>query len=122
MKILVVDDSRTIRMIVRRTLRQAGLGNHDVVEAENDQEALDAILADKPDLVLCDWNMPVMSGIELLEALQSRGIKLPFGFVTSQNTPTMKDRARQAGAWFVISKPFTADPFKAVIGKLQQAA
>ena len=46
----------------------------------------------------------------------------PLGFVTSQNTPAMKERARQAGAWFVISKPFTPDTFEAVLGQLKGAA
>lgn len=111
MNILVVDDSRAMRMIVRRTLRQAGVDASRITEAENGKQALDQIVAKKPDLVLCDWNMPVMSGIELLETLGRKNIQLPFGFVTSQSTPAMKQRAREAGAWFVIAKPFTAKSF-----------
>ena len=122
MKILIVDDSRAMRMIVRRTLRQAGIDGQSVREAENGREALERMVEEMPDLVLCDWNMPVMSGIELLETLQAKGVRVPFGFVTSQNTPAMKERARQAGAWFVISKPFTPDTFEAVLGQLKGAA
>ena len=111
MNILVVDDSRAMRMIVRRTLRQAGVDATQISEAENGQDALEQIEASRPDLVLCDWNMPVMSGIELLETLGRKNLRMPFGFVTSQSTPAMKQRARQAGAWFVIAKPFTAQSF-----------
>jgi two-component system chemotaxis response regulator CheY len=112
MKILVVDDSRAMRMIVKRTLRQAGYGNHDVDEASDGKEALDAIKASKPDLVLTDWNMPNMSGIELIESLKAEGIKVKIGMVTTEGTPAMRARATEAGALFLIAKPFTADTFK----------
>ncbi len=112
MKILIVDDSKAMRMIVKRTLRQAGLGDHEVIEAGNGAEALNAISASKPDVVLCDWNMPEMNGIELLEKLNENGKKVKFGFVTSEGTPEMREKAKGAGALFFISKPFTADTFQ----------
>lgn len=112
MKILIVDDSKAMRMIVRRTLRQAGYGNHDIEEAENGREALDKIRGAAPDLVLSDWNMPEMTGIELLEQLGADGPKVKFGFVTSEGTPEMRARATGAGALFLIAKPFTAENFQ----------
>ncbi|MBN8610587.1 MAG: response regulator [Deltaproteobacteria bacterium] len=111
MKVLIVDDSRAMRMIVTRTLRQAGYGGAEIREAENGAQALAAIRADKPDLVLCDWNMPEMSGIELLSTLNQQGLKIRFGFVTSEGTDTMRERARQEGALFLIAKPFSAETF-----------
>lgn len=111
MKILIVDDSRVMRTIVNRTLRQAGFESHPVSEAENGLVALAAIEADQPDLVLSDWNMPEMSGIELLRALRKRGNAVSFGFVTSEGSPEMREQAEQAGAMFLIAKPFTADTF-----------
>jgi len=111
MKVLIVDDSRAMRMIVTRTLRQAGYGGAEIREAENGAQALEAIRADRPDLVLCDWNMPEMSGIELLSALNQQGLKIRFGFVTSEGTETMRERARQEGALFLIAKPFSAETF-----------
>lgn len=72
-KILVVDDSRSMRMIVKRTLRQAGFGDHEITEADNGQDALEQISGSIPDLILSDWNMPVMDGFELLQALRERG-------------------------------------------------
>ena len=116
MKILVVDDSRAMRMIVKRTLRQAGYGEVTVEEATDGKEALDALRSggDLPDLVLTDWNMPNMSGIELLEALRE-GPKVKVGFVTTEGTAEMRQRATDAGALFLITKPFTADHFKAAL-------
>jgi two-component system chemotaxis response regulator CheY len=110
-KVLVVDDSKAMRMIVIRTLRQAGWGSLQVTEAANGAEALEAIRRDAPDLVLCDWNMPEMTGIELLSKLNAEGSKIRFGFVTSEGTDTMRERARQEGALFLIAKPFTPDTF-----------
>ena len=112
MKILVADDSRVMRQIVSRTLRQAGFSGHDLVEAADGKEALEAIRNEKPDLVLSDWNMPVMNGLELLKALRSAGESVPFGFVTSEGSPEMRKTAESAGALFLIAKPFTPDTFR----------
>ena len=118
MKILIVDDSKAMRMIVRRTLRQAGFGDHAVVEANNGKEALENIRQSLPDLVLSDWNMPEMSGIELLDSLRAEGIKVKFGFVTTERTPEMRVRAAEAGASFLIVKPFTPEDFKDALAPL----
>jgi two-component system chemotaxis response regulator CheY len=107
MCILIVDDSKAMRMIVRRSLREAGFGSYAVDEASNGQEALALIRSKRPKLVLSDWNMPVMSGIELLQALAGTGIDVAFGFVTSEGTDEMRERADGAGARFLITKPFT---------------
>lgn len=111
MKILVVDDSRVMRQIVIRTLRQAGWGGHEVIEAENGQEGLEKALAVKPDLVLSDWNMPAMNGIDMLLALRGSGSTVPFGFVTSEGSEEMRTRAAAGGAQFLIAKPFTPEAF-----------
>ena len=111
MKILVADDSRVMRQIVIRTLRQAGYDGHDVVEAENGREALEKVSSEEPDLVLSDWNMPEMTGIECLRALRSAGSAVPFGFVTSEGSDEMRSTAASAGALFLIAKPFNEDTF-----------
>jgi two-component system chemotaxis response regulator CheY len=115
MLILIVDDSRVMRSIVTRTLRQAGFGDHDLAEAANGIQALDAVRNEMPDLVLSDWNMPEMDGLELLTTLRSSGVDVPFGFVTTEGTVEMRNRATEAGASFLISKPFTADTFREVL-------
>jgi two-component system, chemotaxis family, chemotaxis protein CheY len=56
--------------------------------------------------------MPNMTGLECLEALRSAGSSVPFGFVTSEGSPEMRDKAAGAGALFLIAKPFTEDTFR----------
>ena len=118
MKLLIVDDSKAMRMIVARTLRQAGYGGAVTREAQNGREALDAIRSDPPDLVLCDWNMPEMSGIDLLVCLNAEGPHVPFGFVTTEASPSKRERARQEGAVFLIAKPFTAETLASALSPL----
>jgi len=113
---MIVDDSTAMRMIVRKTMRQAGFDGHEYSEAEDGAKALSAIKSAPPDLVLSDWNMPNMTGIELLENLTKDGVKLKFGFVTTEATPDMRQRAAAAGASFLISKPFTPESFKEILG------
>ncbi len=112
MKILVVDDSKAMRMIVVRTLRQAGFGGHAVTEASNGVEAMAALKADSFDVILSDWNMPEMSGIELLTAVKAAGMTARFGFVTSEGTAPMRQQAADGGAEFLIAKPFTPEAFE----------
>lgn len=111
MKVLVVDDSRVMRQIVVRTLRQAGFDGVDVVEAADGQEGLAQVRAEQPDLVLSDWNMPNLTGIDFLHALRAAGDATPFGFVTSEGSTEMRERATGAGALFLIAKPFTPEAF-----------
>jgi two-component system, chemotaxis family, chemotaxis protein CheY len=112
MRILVVDDSKAMRMIIERTLRLAGYEDHEIVQAGNGCQAIEAIGIAPPDLVLCDWNMPEMSGLELLTSLRGAGWSIPFGFVTSEASPHMRAAAMEAGALFLIAKPFTAQDFQ----------
>ena len=113
--ILIVDDSKAMRLIVRRTLRQAGFGEYEVEEAANGVEALQRIDAARPALVISDWNMPEMNGIELLKELNNRKVSVRFGFVTTEGTPDMRAMADEAGALFLIAKPFTAEQFEAAL-------
>jgi two-component system chemotaxis response regulator CheY len=115
MKIVIADDSRAMRMIVIRTLRQAGLSGHEVLEAENGREALELVAQHGPDLILSDWNMPEMTGIQFLQALRSRGDTTPFCFVTSEGSDEMREQATASGALGLIAKPFTAESFNDVL-------
>lgn len=116
MNIMVVDDSAAMRNMIIRTLRQAGFGGNDVAQAEDGAAALAAIRESVPDLVLADWNMPNMTGIELLEALNAENIKPIFGFITTEATPEMRQKATAGGAKFLISKPFSVESFEKVLG------
>lgn len=116
MKVLVADDSSVMRKIVIRTLRQAGFGQLDIVEASDGLELVDIVGKDSLDLILSDWNMPNMTGIEALRAVRGAGSTVTFGFVTSESSDLMRSEAEAAGAAFFVTKPFTADAFEQSIG------
>lgn len=107
MKILIADDSQVMRRIIMRALRQAGFGDQQLLEAETGEQTLELIAAERPDLVLSDWELPGTTGIEALTTLRAKGSLVPFGFVTSAASETVRRRAAAAGALFVISKPVT---------------
>jgi two-component system, chemotaxis family, chemotaxis protein CheY len=107
-RVLLVDDSRAVRIALRRTLaRLEGWSEAQVSEAEDGHQALTAIHRDRPDLVISDWNMPGMSGLELLRTLRREGEGVRFGIVTSEATPEVRALAAAEGAAFVLAKPFT---------------
>lgn len=118
LRVIVADDSRVMRQIVIRTLRQAGYGDWEVLEAADGAEALQLALAQEPDLILSDWNMPEMTGIELLRQLNASGTDIPLGFVTSEGSPQMRELAESEGALFLIAKPFTPELFRETIDPL----
>ena len=111
MRAMVIDDSRAMRMILKRIVTKL---NFEAVEAGDGKEAMDLLadMTEVPELALIDWNMPNMTGIECLQALRSSGSAVPFGFVTSEGSPEMREKAAGAGALFLIAKPFTEDTFK----------
>lgn len=114
-KILVVDDSSTMRKIIRRTLRQTGLSFDDVLEAENGVEAL-SVLAGDPAVrvVLSDINMPEMNGIELVTQLRTQHDSAALGvvMVTTEGGEAMVQTAMDRGANGYVTKPFTPDAIK----------
>jgi two-component system chemotaxis response regulator CheY len=116
MNVLLVDDNKAMRLVVRRTLLETGLLNVRVDEAENGSDALAKLSSDIPDLILSDWNMPEMGGVDLLRELRSRGCHVPFGFITcSPPTPQMRERAIEAGAQFMLTKPFSPQRLRDVL-------
>ncbi|MEM6708449.1 MAG: response regulator [Pseudomonadota bacterium] len=112
MKVLIVDDSTAMRAIVKRTLKQAGFNGLDIAEAADGQQAFDEIYKIEPDLVLCDWNMPNMNGIDLLKKLREEKNGVKFGFITTESTGEMRAQAKESGAQFLIAKPFTPEVFE----------
>jgi two-component system, chemotaxis family, chemotaxis protein CheY len=109
MRALVIDDSRAVRVIIRSILREMSL---EVVEAGNGQEGLDQLLA-FPDveLVLVDWNMPVMDGLEFIQNVRAqksyRSLKIVM--VTTETESDQINRAMHAGANEYVMKPFTKE-------------
>jgi len=115
MKILVVDDSKAMRMIVTRNLKQAGFADATFIEAEDGVQGLEKVKEHTPDLILSDWNMPEMNGLDFCQALTDSGSTITFGFVTSESTAAMRELAESAGAKFLIAKPFTPASFQEAI-------
>lgn len=105
---LVVDDSKVVRMVARKILE--GL-NFEIEEAENGKLAMDACQKRMPDVILLDWNMPVMSGIEFLRTLRkSSGGQVPVVvFCTTENDIAHIQEAIGAGANEYIMKPFDSE-------------
>ncbi|MFZ1804860.1 MAG: chemotaxis response regulator CheY [Nitrospira sp.] len=118
MKVLVVDDMVTMRRIVKNILKQLGFGNVD--EAENGQEALQKLRADTFGFVVSDWNMPIMTGIEMLRAIRAdEKLKtIPVLMVTAEAQQNNLIEAVQAGVSNYIVKPFTAETMQEKIGKI----
>jgi two-component system chemotaxis response regulator CheY len=118
MKILVVDDMVTMRRIVKNILKQLGFANVD--EAENGQEALQKLRGDTYGFVVSDWNMPVMTGIDLLRAIRAdETLKaIPVLMVTAEAQQSNLIEAVQAGVSNYIVKPFTAETMQEKIAKI----
>ena len=116
MRVLIVDDSKVMRMIIVRSLRQASLGTIEVGEAEDGASGLAAVASFVPDLIVSDWNMPTMSGMEFLAGLRATGDQTPFGFITSESHPAIKEQALAAGAQFLLTKPFSPEQFADIVG------
>jgi len=109
MKILVVDDMVTMRRIVKNILKQLGFPNCE--EAENGQEALQKLRGETYGFVVSDWNMPVMTGIDMLRAIRTdENLKaIPVLMVTAEAQQSNLIEAVQAGVSNYIVKPFTAE-------------
>lgn len=107
MKILLVDDSRTIRSIQKNVLKQ--LGHTDIMEAEDGVQALAAFKETVPDLMLVDWNMPNMDGITLVRKIREINKTIPMMMCTTEAEKSRVLEAIKAGVNNYIVKPFTAD-------------
>ncbi|EQC47154.1 response regulator [Bacteriovorax sp. Seq25_V] len=107
MKIMIVDDSKAIYMMVSGMLTERG---HQAVWAEDGVDACEKLKTEKVDLILLDWNMPNMSGPEFLEKNQAENItEVPIVMMTTENKPDFIKKALQLGAVEYIMKPFTSD-------------
>ncbi len=112
--VLIVDDSSVMRKIVERSLRQAGLELERVLEAANGAEGLAALGNGGVDLVLCDINMPVMDGLDLLRQMQTMpSVKaVPVVMITTEGSESHVVQALSIGARGYIRKPFTPEQVK----------
>lgn len=117
-KILIVDDSATMRKIIARVLRQADVAVGAVLEAANGVEGL-ARLASDPDiaLILSDVDMPEMNGAELVAAVRAErdGTSLPVVMISTEGSESTLRSAMARGANAYVTKPFTPDSIRAVL-------
>jgi len=119
-KILVVDDFATMRKVLRNLLKQGGYEN--IVEAADGIAALQIIKNEKIDFIISDWNMPNMSGLDLLKTVRADKelSDTPFLMVTAETLPERVISAVKAGASSYITKPFTADVLNEKIAKIME--
>lgn len=117
-KVLIVDDFATMRRIVKNILKQIGFTN--IFEAEDGKSALKMLQSDKFDLVMCDWNMPEMPGIELLNRIRAdeQLKEILFVMVTAEAEKENILNAVKAGVNSYIVKPFTAEIVEQKLKKL----
>lgn len=113
MKILIVDDSAVMRNMIKRALSK-GAVDADIMEAEDGQQALEQV-PESPDLILCDWNMPNMDGLEFVRALRAQGNETPVLMITTETHFAKKREATDAGASGFLAKPFTPEDLAARI-------
>ena len=118
MRILVVDDFASMRNIIKGLLNQIGFQN--IEEAKDGSTALEKLKIGKFDLVICDWNMPKVPGIEVLKAVRNdpRLKDLPFLMVTAEAKKDYIIEAVKAGVTQYIVKPFTAETLRKKLEKI----
>lgn len=114
LRALIVDDSSVMRKIVERALRQAGIPIGQVIEAGNGSQALDILRQHQVDLVLCDINMPVMSGLDFVRQMRTldsaQGV--PVLIISTEGSESQVMEAIACGARGYVRKPFTPDQMK----------
>ena len=116
MKLLIVDDSKAMRIIVRRGLDKFSQENFSVKQAASGRDALVIIGDWQPDIILSDWHMPNMSGLELISIIKQRDLPIKVGIVTSEKKQERLQQALDKGAEFILPKPFKdADLHKAIL-------
>jgi two-component system chemotaxis response regulator CheY len=118
--ILVVDDSRTIRSIITKTLKMTGLDIDNIYEAANGREALGCLKDNWVDLVLSDLNMPEMSGMELIDEMAKDGLlaSTPVVVVSTDGSTTRIEELKDKGVREYLRKPFTPESVKEIIDKV----
>ncbi|MBO1224829.1 MAG: response regulator [Candidatus Scalindua sediminis] len=117
-KILVVDDSAVMRKIIKKNIKESGLLVDEFADAGDGKQALDVVSHDNIDLILCDWNMPNMSGLEFIKILRSLNLpkKIPVVMITTEGSDSKKSEAKDSGADGYLTKPFTPEQLRNALG------
>jgi len=115
--ILIVDDSLPMRSVIKRTLKAAGYGNTDILEAANGQEAVDLLKNSWVDIIMTDYNMPVMNGLELIKIIKNDEVSkdIPVVIISTEGNESKIKEFMDCGAAGYITKPFTAEAIRDLI-------
>lgn len=115
--VLLVDDSATMRKIVRRKMKEVGFVVDEFLEAADGKQALEKVFNNSVDLILLDWNMPVMNGLEFIQALRSIDLpkRIPVIMVTTEGSHEKVNEAIKSGVDGHILKPIDAEQLRDVL-------
>jgi two-component system, chemotaxis family, chemotaxis protein CheY len=121
--ILLVDDSATVRAVISKALKLAGVDINELHQAANGQEALDVLEQQWVDLIFCDISMPVMDGEEFVQAMNDKGIieTIPVVIVSSAGSEPRVARLKENGVRDYIQKPFTPERIREVVDQVMGA-
>jgi two-component system chemotaxis response regulator CheY len=114
--VLIVDDSAVIRAVVSKTLRIAGVDVGEIFQAANGKEALEVMASKWVDIVFADINMPIMTGIEMVEQMSITGIleTLPVVIISTERSETRIEQLKAKGVRAYLNKPFTPENLRDV--------
>jgi two-component system, chemotaxis family, chemotaxis protein CheY len=118
MKVLVVDDSGIMRKVIIRELVSMNISQNDISEVDDGEKAVQAAMSTPFSLILMDWNMPNMLGIDAVKAIRAGGVNTPILMVTTESERSNVVKAIQAGANNYLVKPFTGEALKEKIVSL----
>jgi two-component system, chemotaxis family, chemotaxis protein CheY len=120
LNILVVDDSETVRSVIAKTLRMAGVPVSELFQAANGKEALDILKDHWIDLIFSDINMPVMGGVEMIQQMKQDDIlkTIPVIVVSTEGSATRIEQLKAQGVRAYIRKPFTPELVRSVVNDI----
>ena len=110
-RILIVDDSATVRAVVTEALRPT----YDIIEAENGKMALDILNDESFDAIITDINMPILNGIELIKKIKVLKLHRFKPIIALTDDPAVKEETKKAGAGAYLKKPFSPDQIMAIL-------
>lgn len=115
--ILIVDDSLPMRSVIKRTIKAAGYGKSELLEAADGREAMDLMKKSWVDMVITDYNMPVMNGLEFIKAVKKNELSkdIPVVVISTEGNESKIKEFMACGAAGYITKPFTAEVIRDLI-------
>ena len=118
--ILLVDDSKTVRAVISKTLELAGVPVNKLYEVSNGKEALDILADNWVDIVFTDINMPVMTGIEMIEKMSENDLlkNIPVVVISTEGSRTRIEMLKSKGISDYIRKPFTPEQIKKAVDNI----